>query len=76
MPKTTPLGALFYVYDPLSNLTTLSLPTGQQLNHLYYGSDHLHQLNFDGRLISDLERKGSANTFRAKPVRGIVSAYF
>ncbi|MEE1994838.1 hypothetical protein QPL90_25420, partial [Pseudomonas syringae pv. syringae] len=26
-----------YDYDPLSNLTTLTLPTGQHLNHLYYG---------------------------------------
>ncbi|EGH26885.1 hypothetical protein PSYMO_37576, partial [Pseudomonas amygdali pv. mori str. 301020] len=36
--------------DPLSNLTTLTLPTGQHLNHLYYGSGHLHQLNLDGQL--------------------------
>jgi RHS repeat-associated protein len=40
----------------LSNLTTLTLPTGQHLNHLYYGSGHLHQLNLDGELISDIER--------------------
>ncbi|TDV58950.1 hypothetical protein EC915_1211, partial [Pseudomonas sp. LP_7_YM] len=45
-----------YEYDPLSNLTTLTLPTGQHLNHLYYGSGHLHQLNLDGLLISDMER--------------------
>jgi RHS repeat-associated protein len=32
------------------------LPTGQHLNHLYYGSGHLHQLNLDGQLISDIER--------------------
>ncbi|WP_232923243.1 RHS repeat-associated core domain-containing protein, partial [Pseudomonas amygdali] len=37
-------------------LTTLTLPTGQHLNHLYYGSGHLHQLNLDGQLISDMER--------------------
>ncbi|MBI6768177.1 RHS domain-containing protein, partial [Pseudomonas syringae] len=53
---TTPQGALAYEYDPLSNLTTLTLPTGQHLNHLYYGSGHLHQLNLDGQLISDMER--------------------
>ncbi|MEE4692729.1 hypothetical protein V2K77_21810, partial [Pseudomonas alliivorans] len=47
---------LVYEYDPLSNLTTLTLPTGQHLNHLYYGSGHLHQLNLDGQLISDMER--------------------
>jgi RHS repeat-associated protein len=53
--ETTPQGALAYEYDPLSNLTTLTLPTGQHLNHLYYGSGHLHQLNLDGLLISDME---------------------
>ncbi len=54
--ETTPQGALSYDHDPLSNLTTLTLPTGQHLNHLYYGSGHLHQLNLDGQLISDMER--------------------
>ncbi|MCF5206064.1 hypothetical protein GIW06_26075, partial [Pseudomonas syringae] len=54
--ETTSQGALAYEYDPLSNLTTLTLPTGQHLNHLYYGSGHLHQMNLDGQLISDMER--------------------
>ncbi|MCF5808852.1 RHS repeat-associated core domain-containing protein [Pseudomonas tremae] len=54
--ETSPQGALDYEYDPLGNLTTLTLPTGQHLNHLYYGSGHLHQLNLDGQLISDIER--------------------
>ncbi len=54
--ESSPQGALTYDYDPLSNLTTLTLPTGQHLNHLYYGSGHLHQLNLDGQLISDMER--------------------
>ncbi len=54
--ETTPQRGLAYEYDPLSNLTTLTLPTGQHLNHLYYGSGHLHQLNLDGFLISDMER--------------------
>ena len=54
--ETTPQGALAYEYDPLSNLTTLTLPTGQHLNHLYYGSGHLHQINLDGQVISDMER--------------------
>ncbi|CAM3039730.1 hypothetical protein GCM10011247_04420 [Pseudomonas plecoglossicida] len=40
----------------LSNLTTLTLPDGRKLNHLYYGSGHLHQLNLDGQVISDIER--------------------
>jgi YD repeat-containing protein len=53
--ESTPQGTLSYDYDPLSNLTTLTLPTGQHLNHLYYGSGHLHQLNLDGQLISDMD---------------------
>jgi hypothetical protein len=55
--ETTPQGALSYDRDPLSNLTMLILPTGEHLNHLYYGSGHLHQLNLDSQLISDLERE-------------------
>jgi len=54
--ELTPSGALDYEYDPLSNLTTLTLPDGRQVNHLYYGSGHLHQLNLDGQVISDMER--------------------
>ncbi|WP_235810047.1 RHS repeat domain-containing protein, partial [Pseudomonas syringae group genomosp. 3] len=54
--EASPQGALAYDYDTLGNLTTLTLPTGQHLNHLYYGSGHLHQLNLDGQLISDMER--------------------
>jgi len=34
----------------------LTLPCGRKLNHLYYGSGHLHQLNLDGQVISDMER--------------------
>ena len=54
--ETTPQGVLGYEYDPLSNLTTLTLPDGRKVNHLYYGSGHLHQLNLDGQVISDMER--------------------
>ncbi|MFJ4054302.1 RHS repeat-associated core domain-containing protein [Pseudomonas sp. NPDC089743] len=54
--ELTPSGALDYEYDPLSNLTTLTLPDGRKVNHLYYGSGHLHQLNLDGQVISDMER--------------------
>ncbi|WIV21724.1 RHS repeat-associated core domain-containing protein [Pseudomonas sp. M2(2023)] len=51
-----PDGTLGYEYDPLGNLTTLTLPDGRKVNHLYYGSGHLHQLNLDGQVISDMER--------------------
>ncbi|WP_139813954.1 RHS repeat-associated core domain-containing protein, partial [Pseudomonas putida] len=54
--EITPDGTLGYEYDPLSNLTTLTLPDGRKVNHLYYGSGHLHQLNRDGLVISDMER--------------------
>ncbi|ANY86671.1 Putative deoxyribonuclease RhsC [Pseudomonas putida] len=37
-------------------LTTLTLPDGRKVNHLYYGSGHLHQINLDGQVISDMER--------------------
>jgi RHS repeat-associated protein len=54
--EITPDGTLSYEYDRLSNLSTLTLPDGRKLNHLYYGSGHLHQLNLDGQVISDMER--------------------
>ncbi|MGE7989475.1 RHS repeat-associated core domain-containing protein [Pseudomonas sp. NPDC089554] len=54
--EITPQGVLGYEYDPLSNLTTLTLPDGRKVNHLYYGSGHLHQINLDGQVISDMER--------------------
>ncbi len=54
--EITPDGTLGYEYDPLSNLSTLTLPDGRKINHLYYGSGHLHQLNVDGQVISDMER--------------------
>ena len=34
----------------------LTLSDGRKVNHLYYGSGHLHQLNIDGQVISDFER--------------------
>ncbi|MFJ4065893.1 RHS repeat-associated core domain-containing protein [Pseudomonas sp. NPDC089996] len=54
--EITPGGTLEYEYDRRGNLTTLTLPDGRKLNHLYYGSGHLHQLNLDGQVISDMER--------------------
>ncbi|MFR0672557.1 RHS repeat-associated core domain-containing protein [Enterobacterales bacterium AW_CKDN230030176-1A_HGKHYDSX7] len=32
------------------------MPDGRKVNHLYYGSGHLHQINLDGQVISDIER--------------------
>lgn len=47
---------LKHQYDPLGNRTQTVLPNGQKLNHLFYGSGHLHQVNLDGQVISDFER--------------------
>ncbi|MCL1960306.1 MAG: RHS domain-containing protein [Desulfovibrionaceae bacterium] len=48
--------ALSHQTDELGNLTQTTLPGGQRLNYLYYGSGHLHQINIDGQLISDIGR--------------------
>ena len=37
-------------------IIAMTLPDQRQLNHLHYGSGHLHQLNLNGRLICDFER--------------------
>jgi RHS repeat-associated protein len=42
-------------YDPLGNRTQTVFPNGNKLNHLFYGSEHLHQVNIDGQVISDFE---------------------
>ncbi|AMA44597.1 hypothetical protein APT63_02590 [Pseudomonas sp. 22-AL-CL-001] len=34
----------------------MTLLDGRKINHLYYGSGHLHQLNMDGQVINDMER--------------------
>ena len=47
---------LKHQYDPLGNRTQTVLPNGKALNHLFYGSGHLHQVNLDGHVISDFER--------------------
>lgn len=54
--ETNSAGLLQYRYDELGNLQTLVLPDQRELNHLYYGSGHLHQINLNGRVISDVER--------------------
>jgi hypothetical protein len=33
-----------------------TLPDGRLLNNLYYGSGHLHQVNLDGEVVTDIER--------------------
>ncbi|KIR21112.1 MULTISPECIES: RHS repeat protein [Pseudomonas fluorescens group] len=55
LSETNSAGLLQHDYDELGNPQTLTLPDQCQLNHLYYGSGHLHQLNLNGRVISDFE---------------------
>ena len=43
-------------YDALGNRTQTLLPGGRELNHLFYGSGHLHQVNLDGQVVSNFER--------------------
>ncbi|MBK8337548.1 MAG: RHS repeat protein [Sterolibacteriaceae bacterium] len=47
---------LAHRYDALGNRTGTTLPDGRQMDWLYYGSGHLHQIDVDGRLICDIER--------------------
>lgn len=54
--ESSSAGPLHYSYDELGYLRTLTLPDQRKINHLYYGSGHLHQLNLDGRVICDFER--------------------
>jgi RHS repeat-associated protein len=52
--RTTSL--LRHAYDELGNRVQTTLPDGRVLNSLFYGSGHLHQINLDGELVTDIER--------------------
>ncbi|MGN6825795.1 RHS repeat protein, partial [Neisseria sp. P0019.S002] len=45
-----------YHYDFNCNRTATVLPDGRQINYLYYGSCHLHQISLDDEVITDIER--------------------
>ena len=45
-----------YQYDLDGNRTATVLPDGRQINYLYYGSSHLHQISLDDEVITDIER--------------------
>jgi RHS repeat-associated protein len=47
---------LHYQYDALGNRIATQLPDGRTVNHLYYGSGHLHQINLGGAVLADIER--------------------
>lgn len=56
LSETGHLGALSHQYDALGNRSATTLPDGRTINTLYYGSGHLHQINIDGQIITDIER--------------------
>ena len=45
-----------YHYDFNGNRTATVLPDDRQINYLYYGSGHLHQISLDDEVITDIER--------------------
>ncbi|EDV6867485.1 RHS repeat protein, partial [Salmonella enterica subsp. enterica serovar Uzaramo] len=49
-------GSIRYQRDALGNPTDITLPDGQYLTHLYYGSGHLLQTALDGLTVSEYER--------------------
>ncbi|WP_151636244.1 RHS repeat-associated core domain-containing protein [Noviherbaspirillum aerium] len=49
-------GSLRHNYDELGNPLSLTLPQGQRLDMLSYGSGHVHQLRMGDRVICDIER--------------------
>lgn len=63
-----------YRYDVLGNRITTILPDGRQLNYLHYGSGHVHQINLDGELISDIERDGLHREIQRS--QGALSSYY
>ena len=58
LSETGHMGSLLHAYDERGNRTSTTLPDGRTINRLHYGSGHLHQINIDGEVISDIERDG------------------
>lgn len=49
-------GSVRYALDALDNLAALTLPQGQRIDTLSYGSGHVHQVRMGEQVISDFER--------------------
>ena len=45
-----------YRYDGNGNRIRTELPDGSVVDHLYYGSGHLHRISCNGETVSDIER--------------------
>jgi RHS repeat-associated protein len=65
---------LRHAYDELGNRIQTVLPDGRVLNHLFYGSGHLHQINLDGEVVSDIER--DANHREIRRTQGALTSEF
>jgi RHS repeat-associated protein len=65
---------LRHAYDALGNRIQTILPDGRTLNHLFYGSGHLHQINIDGEVVSDIER--DANHREISRTQGALTSRF
>jgi RHS repeat-associated protein len=65
---------LRHAYDELGNRVQTTLPDGRVLNSLYYGSGHLHQVNLDGEVITDIERD-QAHRMIARTQGALVSQF-
>ncbi|URQ59654.1 PAAR domain-containing protein [Pantoea alhagi] len=49
-------GELHYAYDPLDNLTALTLSGDQQISWLHYGSGHVSAVRFNQQTVSEFTR--------------------
>lgn len=49
-------GSVRYGLDSLDNLAALTLPQGQRIDTLMYGSGHVHQIRLGDKIVSDFER--------------------
>lgn len=50
------LGILEYGYDEVGNRVSTKMPDGRMVKLATYGSGHVHQIEYDGRVICDIER--------------------
>ncbi|WP_444817839.1 hypothetical protein [Streptococcus sp. HJ1] len=41
--------------DKVQETANQYVPDGRQINYLYYGSGHLHQISLDDEVITDIE---------------------
>ncbi|RJK69192.1 hypothetical protein CMV60_01155 [Serratia marcescens] len=49
-------GELQYQWDALANLQALTLPQGDRLQWLYYGSGHASAIKFNQQVVSEFTR--------------------